>query len=57
MTTAKNVILTAIHFQGIENVEKNTKELSEKCLCSESYVKAIIRKVYNNEIQINSRKI
>lgn len=39
-----NVILTAINFKGIEQVKRELKELAENCLCSESYIKSIIRK-------------
>lgn len=52
MTTAKNVILTAINFKGVEQVKKEAKELSEKLLCSESYVLNIIRKVEKSNIVI-----
>lgn len=52
MTTSKNVILTAINFKGIEQVKKEAKELAEKCLCSESYIKSIIRQVEKNQIVI-----
>jgi len=50
----KNVILTAINFKGIEQVKKESKELAEKCLCSESYVKNIIRQVQKNQIIIKN---
>lgn len=48
----KNVILTAINFKGIEQVKKEVKELAEGCLCSESYIKSIIRQVEKNQIVI-----
>ena len=48
----QNVILTAINFKGIEQVKKEIKELSENCLCSESYIKSIIRKVEKKQIII-----
>ena len=48
----KNVILTAINFKGIEQVKTEVKELAGKCLCSESYIKSIIRKVEKNQIII-----
>jgi hypothetical protein len=48
----KNVILTAINFKGIDQVKKEVKELSENCLCSESYIKDIIRKVEKSQIII-----
>jgi DNA-binding MarR family transcriptional regulator len=50
--TAKNVILTAIHFKGIDRVKNEAKELAENCLCSESYVKSIIKKIENKQIVI-----
>lgn len=52
MTTAKNVILTAIHLKGIEQVKKEVKELAEGSLCSESYIKNIIREVKKGRIII-----
>lgn len=50
--TAKNVILTAINFKGIEQVKKEVKQLAEGCLCSESHILNIIRKVEKNKIVI-----
>lgn len=52
MTTAKNVILTAINFKGIEQVKKEVKQLSENLLCSEAYVSSIVRKVEKMKIII-----
>lgn len=52
MTTAKNVILTAINFKGIERVKAEAKELAENLFCTVAYVKSIIAKVEKNEIQI-----
>ena len=52
MATAKNVILTAIAFKGIEKVKSEAKELAEKCLCSESYVLNLVRKVKKGQIVI-----
>lgn len=48
----QNVILTAINFKGIEQVKREVKELAQNCLCSESYIKSIIRKVEKNQIII-----
>ena len=48
----KQIVLTAIHFKGLEQVKKEVKELAEKSLCSESYIKNIIKKVENNQIII-----
>jgi hypothetical protein len=45
MNTAKSVILTAIYFKGIEEVKKQAKQLAEDSLCTESYVRGIIRQV------------
>lgn len=50
--TAKKVILTAINFKGIEQVKMEAKLLAEKCLCSESHVLNIIRKVQKSQITI-----
>ena len=50
MTSAKQVILTAINFKGIEQVKAEAKQLAENCLCSEGYVMSIIRKVEKNQL-------
>ena len=50
--TAKNVILTAINFKGIEQVKREAQELAEGCLCSVSHVRNIIRKVEKGQIII-----
>lgn len=50
---AKDVILTAIKFKGIEQVKKEAKDLAEKTLCSESYVRNIIRLVSKGQIIIS----
>jgi DNA-binding MarR family transcriptional regulator len=52
MTSAKHVILTAINFKGVNQVKSEAKDLAENLLCSESYVKNIIRKVEKNQIII-----
>lgn len=52
MTTAKNVILTAINFKGVEQVKKEAKQLSEDLLCSEGYVRNLIKKIEKNQIVI-----
>jgi hypothetical protein len=52
MNTAKSVILTAIYFKGIEEVKKQAKQLAEDSLCTESYVRSIIRQVEKNKIII-----
>lgn len=52
MTTAKNVILTAINFKGIEQVKTEVKQLADSLLCSEDYVKSIIKKVEKSNIVI-----
>jgi predicted transcriptional regulator YheO len=49
---AKDVILTAIHFKGVEQVKREAKDLAERVLCSESYVKNIIRQVEKGQITI-----
>ena len=50
--TAKNVILTAINFKGIDQVKREAQELAVGCICSVSYVRNIIRKVEKGEIII-----
>lgn len=57
MTTSKKVILTAINFKGIAQVKKETKQLAENLLCSESHIKNIIRQVENDSIILKSRVI
>lgn len=52
MTTAKNVILTAINFKGVEQVKKESKQLAENALCSEAYVKRIVSEVEAGKITI-----
>jgi hypothetical protein len=52
MASAKNVILTAISFKGATHVKNNAKDLADDCLCSEKYVKRIVRKVENGTIKI-----
>jgi hypothetical protein len=49
----KQVILTAIHFKGIEQVKLEAVRLADDCLCSVAYVKSIIRKVEKNNIVIS----
>lgn len=50
---AKDVILTAIYFKGIEQVKRESVELAEKTLCSVSYVKSIVRQVESGKIVVN----
>lgn len=52
MTTAKNVILTAINFKGINQVKAEAKQLAENLLCSEGYVMQVIAKVEKSQILI-----
>lgn len=49
---AQDVILTAINFKGLDQVKKEAKELAENTLCSEAYVKAVVRKVEKGQIII-----
>jgi hypothetical protein len=49
----KQVILTAIHFKGIEQVKNEAHELADKCLCSVEYVKKIIKSVEKGKIVIS----
>lgn len=53
-TSVKDVILTAIHFKGVERVRKEAKDLAESLFCSEVYVKNIIRQVENGKIEIRA---
>jgi len=52
MTTAKQIILTAIAYKGIDFVKNNIKDYAEKSLCTENYIKNIIRKVEKENIII-----
>ena len=52
MTSAKDVILTAISFKGATHVKNNAKDLADDTLCSERYVKLIARKVENGTIKV-----
>jgi hypothetical protein len=54
MTSIKNVILTAIYFKGTEQVLREASEFAENLLCSESYIKSIIKKVEKNQIIIKN---
>ncbi|MCY7291331.1 MAG: hypothetical protein LH615_04030 [Ferruginibacter sp.] len=46
----KKIILTAIHFKGIERVRTEIKTLAEGCLCSEAYIKSIIKKIEKEKL-------
>ena len=52
MPSAKQVVLTAIHFKGVDQVKKEVKALAEGLFCTESHVRAIINKVQKEEIII-----
>jgi len=52
MTSAKNVVLTAIKFKGIEQARQEAATLADGLLCSKAYVLNIIRKVEKGNIQI-----
>ena len=52
---AQDVILTAINFKGSEQVKKEAKDLAEKTLCSEAYVKNIVRKIEKGELVIKGK--
>ncbi len=54
MVTVKEIILTAIHYKGIEQVKKEAplNNLPENSICSVAYIRSIIRKVENGEIEI-----
>ena len=52
MASAKNVILTAISFKGTTQVRNEAKDLADSALCSEKYVKSVVRKVENGTIKV-----
>ncbi len=52
MTSAKQVILTAINFKGIAQVKTEAATLAENLMCSTSYVNSIIKKVETGKITI-----
>lgn len=53
--TVKDIILTAIYFKGVEQVKREAKDLAEKALCSQSYIRSIIRQVEKSSIIINKQ--
>lgn len=53
--SAKKVILTAIHFKGVEQVKKESEKLADDCLCSVSYVMSIIRQFEKGSIIVKNR--
>ena len=55
MTTNKDVILTAIHFKGAEQVRNEAAKLADDLLCSVGYVMQIVRKVEKGQIKIATR--
>ena len=52
MASAKQVILTAIHFKGTEQVKATAVELADNCLCSVQYVLRLVRQVEAGKITI-----
>jgi len=52
MTTVKDVILTAIHFKGLTEVENNAADLADKLFCSSKYILTICSKVRSGKIVI-----
>ncbi len=53
MTTAKDIILTAIKFKGLDKVKAIATELAEDSLCSRAYVLNVVRNVKNGKISIS----
>jgi hypothetical protein len=52
----KDAILTGIQYKGIEQMKKEVKQLADNLLCSESYIRSIIKKVETNKITIKKEK-
>lgn len=50
MTSAKQVILTAIHFKGTEQVKATAAELADSCLCSVQHVLRLVRQAEAGKI-------
>jgi hypothetical protein len=48
----KKVVLTAIHYKGIDQVKKEIKYLADGCLCSEGYIRSIIKSVEKGQVII-----
>jgi predicted transcriptional regulator YheO len=55
MTSAKQVILTAIHNKGTAQVRREANILADGCLCSRAYVLNLIRQVEKGDIRTQSR--
>jgi hypothetical protein len=55
MITNKEVILTAIHFKGSQQVKAEAAKLADDLLCSVGYVLQIVRKVEKGQIKIATR--
>jgi hypothetical protein len=55
MITNKEVILTAIHCKGSQQVKAEAAKLADDLLCSVGYVLQIVRKVEKGEIKIATR--
>lgn len=52
MISAKQVILTAIYFKGVEYVKQNAAQYADDCLCSKSNVLNVVRAVEKGRIVI-----
>jgi hypothetical protein len=55
MITNKEVILTAIHCKGSQQVKAEAAKLADDLLCSVGYVLQIVRKVEKGQIKIATR--
>lgn len=53
MISIKTVILTAIHYKGVEQAKKEVSYLANEMMCSEAYIKSIIKQVEKSQIIIN----
>jgi len=52
MTSAKQVILAAIHNKGTATVRAEAGQFADDVLCSKAYVMSIVRKVEKEQILI-----
>lgn len=51
-TTVKDIVLTAIHFRGVEHAKQQAEVLAYGSLTSVGYVRQIIKKYESGEITI-----
>jgi len=50
MTSAKEIVITAIKHKGVTTVKANAKSLAESALCTKAYILSIILKVEKGKI-------